>query len=116
MCYSSEDFLSFEDHKHLLVYCRIVWGKDKEYKSAGKQEVGLLKILKTAGLVILKSSVQSRQILWLTGSKVHSPSLSIIIKQSPFLWAGYRKVTMIVTGLPDERWKAAAEIPHQRIG
>lgn len=38
---------------------------------------------------------------WFQGTR--SPSFSIIIKQSPFLWACNRKVTMTVTGLPAER-------------
>lgn len=40
---------------------------------------------------------------WFQGT--HSPSLSIIIKQSPFLWTSDRKVVMTVTGLPAERQK-----------
>lgn len=88
-----------------------MWTREK---SARQEEVWVLRnkdmsvLAQDSARVILKSHVQTLQILWPTGSKVHSPSLSIIIKQSPFLWAGYRKVTMTVTGLLAEGWEPVA--------
>ena len=71
---------------------------------------------KNASLVILISPVQTLHFLWPTGSKVHSPSPSIRVKQSSFLQAGHRKDTMTVAGLPAEKGKNHSLKSHSSAG